>query len=147
MPRQRSEPVENPKDTIGLTKLPMHLWPEAASMYGCLGLLDGALKYGRNNWRAAGIYYTVYIDAARRHLTAILEGEEVDPDSGLPHLSHALATMGIIADALMTGKLIDDRNFNGAGYRSLVEELTPHVARLQEKHADKNPKHYTIADN
>lgn len=138
--------VENPKDAIGSDKLPLHLWPAAATMLGCLGFLDGALKYGRNNWRAAGIKYTVYIDAARRHLDAILEGEEEDPDSQLPHLAHALATLGIVADAMMTGTLIDDRNFKGDGYRKLVEELTPHVARLKEKHASKSPKHWTIQD-
>lgn len=145
---QRTEPVTiNPKDIIGSDKLPLHLWPEAASIFGALGLLEGALKYGRNNWRAAGIKYTVYIDAARRHLDALLEGEDTDPDSGLPHLSHALATLAIIVDASMTGKLIDDRNFNGAAFRQLVQEMTPHVARLKALHADKDPKHWTIEDN
>ena len=123
----------------------MHLWPETATIMGTLGLLDGALKYGRSNWREAGIKYTVYLDAMRRHATALLEGEEVDPDSGLPHICHILATAAIIVDAEAAGKLIDDRNYPG-GYRELLEEMTPHVARLKEKHADKSPKHYTIQD-
>ena len=44
----------NPKDAIGSQKLPLHLWPTTATAMGCLGLLDGALKYGRANWRVSG---------------------------------------------------------------------------------------------
>jgi hypothetical protein len=135
----------NPKDLIGSDKLPLHLWPGTASMMGCLGLLDGMLKYGRSNWREAGVRYSIYADAAKRHIDAVFEGEDNDPDSGLPHEAHALACLAIIVDAKAAGKLVDDRMYPG-GHRELVEELTPHVARLKEKHADKNPKHYTIQD-
>lgn len=135
----------NPKDLIGCDKLPLHLWPETATALGCLGLLDGALKYGRSNFRAVGVRASIYYDAARRHLNAWFEGEDNDPDSGLPHLAHALATIAIVVDAQAAGKLNDDRMTPG-GYRRLVDELTPHVARLNARHADKSPKHYTLAD-
>lgn len=136
----------NPKDAIGSSKLPMHLWPETASMMGSLALLDGALKYGRSNYREIGVRASIYYDAARRHLAAWMEGEDHDPDSGVPHLGHALACIAIIVDAQAAGKLNDDRNVAG-GYRALVTELTPHVARLQKQHAERKPKHYTIADS
>lgn len=136
----------NPKDLIGSSKLPIHLWPETATSLGCLGLLDGMLKYGRSNWREAGVRVTIYVDAARRHLAAYFEGEDVDPDSGLPHLAHALACLAILVDAGAADKLVDDRAYRGEGYRDLVTELTPHVERLKDKHADKTPKHYTIAE-
>jgi hypothetical protein len=135
----------NPKDAIGSNKLPLHLWPETATAMGCLGLLDGACKYGRANYREIGVRASIYVDAARRHLTAWFEGENADPDSGLPHLAHALACLAILVDAEAVGKLTDDRQIPG-GYRALVNELTPHVARLKALHADKSPKHYTIAD-
>lgn len=133
----------NPKDAIGSDKLPLHLWPETATVLGCLGLLDGALKYGRANFRAIGVRASIYVDACRRHLAAWFEGEDLDPDSGLPHLAHALACLAIVVDAQAAGKLRDDRQYPG-GYRKLVEEMTPHVARLKAKHAGKNPRHYTI---
>lgn len=136
----------NPKDAIGSDKLPLHLWPETATAMGCLGLLDGALKYGRANFRAIGVRATIYVDAAKRHLNAWLEGEDADRDSGLPHLAHALACLAILVDAQAAGKLTDDRQIAG-GYRALVERLTPHVARLKAHHAGKNPRHYTIRDN
>lgn len=136
---------ENPKDMIGSAKLPLHLWPTTASAMGCLGLLDGALKYGRSNFRQIGVRASIYADACKRHVNAWFEGEDVDPDSGLPHLAHALACLAILVDAQAAGKLYDDRMVAG-GYRDLVTALTPHVARLKEAHAGKNPKHYTIAD-
>ena len=153
-PRAAREPLTkhdtkltNPKDLVGSNKLPLHLWPTTATVMGSLALLDGMLKYGRSNWREAGVRSSIYVDAAVRHLLAFWEGEEEDPDSGIPHLSHALACIAIIVDARAAGKLNDDRAYNGSGYRKLVEELTPHVNRLKELHADKDPRHFTIADN
>jgi hypothetical protein len=116
-------------------------------MTGAVALLDGAAKYGRMNWRATPVRASIYVDAAKRHINAWLDGEDLDPDSGLPHLGHAIACIAILIDAEAAGTLIDDRNFNGAHYRKMVAALTPHVVRLQKLHGDKTPHHYTIADN
>lgn len=141
------EKPSNPKDMIGSNKLPLHLWPETATALGCLALLDGNLKYGRTNWRVAGVKASIYFDALKRHINAWFdEGEDNDMDSGLPHLAHALACIAILVDAKAAGRLTDDRLVRG-GYRKLIDEITPHVARLKAKHADKHPKHYTILDS
>lgn len=135
----------NPKDIIGSSKLPLHLWPETATILGSLGLLDGCLKYGRANFRAVGIRASIYYDATRRHLNKWFEGQETDPDSGLPHLAHALACIAIIVDAQAAGLMTDDRQMPG-GYIDMVEKMTPHVDRLKKLHEGRNPKHYTIED-
>lgn len=135
--------TENPKDAIGAGKLPLHLWPTTATMMGGIGLLNGMLKYGRSNWRAAGVRASIYYDACHRHLDAWFEGEDIDPDDNVPHLAAALACIAIIVDAQAAGKLNDDRNVAG-GYRKLRDQLSPLVAMLKEKHKDKNPKHYTL---
>lgn len=135
----------NPKDLIGAGKLPLHLWPETATAMGSIALLEGALKYGRANWRHAGVRASIYVDALRRHIGAWFEGEEVAPDSGVPHLANALACLAILVDAQAAGKLVDDRQTPG-GYRALVEALTPHIGALKALHADKAPKHFTIDD-
>ena len=154
MPPKRSVPTvdakpTNPKDLIGSDKIPLHLWPETATVLGSLALLDGALKYGRANWREAGVRASIYVDAVRRHLNAWFEGENFDNSeygSGLPHLAHALACIAIIVDADAAGKLTDDRNYPG-GYDALVTDLTPMVAAIKAKYAErKSPKQYTIAD-
>lgn len=131
---------DNPKDLVGSNKLPLHLWPTTASAMGCVALLNGALKYGRSNWRHAGVRSSVYVDACQRHLAAWFEGEESD-EEGVPHLSAALACLAIIVDCQAAGKLKDDRQFPG-GHRKLIDSLTPHVKRLRELHSDKSPKHY-----
>lgn len=136
----------NPKDAIGSDKLPIHLWPTTATIMGCLGLLEGMTKYGRSNFREMGVRSSIYYDACRRHLDAWFEGEDNAPDSGLPHLAHALACLAIIVDAQAAGKLNDDRMLEG-GYLDLVKELTPHVKRIKDLHADKSPKHFTKADS
>ncbi|APL99487.1 endolysin; inhibits RNA polymerase [Aquamicrobium phage P14] len=135
----------NPKDAIGSNKVPVHLWPTTATILGAVGLLDGAAKYGRSNYRAVGVRASIYIDAAQRHLFAWASGEDNDPDSGLPHLAHLLASIAIIVDAQAAGKLTDDREYPG-GYRELIDALTPHVQRLKALHADKTPTHYSRED-
>lgn len=135
----------NPKDAVGSDKLPLHLWPTTATAVGCLAMLEGLLKYGRSNFRAVGVRSSIYYDAARRHLDEWFEGQDVDPDSGLPTLGKALACIAVLIDAEAAGKLNDDRMTPG-GYHALLADLTPHVKRLKAQHADKTPRHYTIAD-
>jgi hypothetical protein len=136
----------NPKDGIGNTKLPLHLWPFSATAQGSLALLDGMLKYGRLNWRGTEVRASVYVGALMRHVAEWLERENVDAKSGLHPLAHALACIAIILDAETAGTLIDHRNYPG-GYAELAEALTPHVARLQALYADvKAPHHWTIKD-
>lgn len=137
----------NPKDLIGSDKLPLHLWPTTATAMGCLALLDGMGKYGRQNWREFGVSASIYVAACKRHLDAWFEGEEHATDSGVPHLSHALACLAIIVDSQAQGKLIDDRAYMGAGYLKLVDALTPIVKNLRARHAGKDVHHFTIKDN
>lgn len=134
----------NPKELVGSSKLPLSLWPPVATAYGCLGFLEGALKYGRANFRALGVRASIYVDAARRHLDAWFEGEECAPDTGTPHLANALACIAIILDAQSQGKLTDDRNYTEkpSAYRDAVNRLTPQVKKLQEQFKHCAPKHY-----
>jgi hypothetical protein len=140
----------NPKDSIGASKLPLHLWPQSATALGSLGLLEGALKYGRANWRHSGVRASIYFDACSRHLAAWFNGEDDSSDVGVPHLANALACLAILVDAEANGKLIDDRNHtpdSEVNYASYVNYLTPFVEKLKERFKDKSPKHWTIADD
>lgn len=141
-----SQKPTNPKDLIGSNKVPMYLFPATAIALGSLAMLDGALKYGRDNFRAIGVRATIYVDAALRHIYRWLEGNDLDQDSGLHELAHALACLAILVDAEEAGMLNDDRKIKG-GFLAQLNELTPDVKRLRELHADKSPKHYTIADS
>lgn len=70
----------------------------------------GADKYGISNWRMDKITTSTYEAAILRHFVAWARGEDIDPDSGLPHLAHIRACCAVVLDADNHGTLIDDRN-------------------------------------
>ncbi len=54
----------------------------------------GIDKYGDSeDWRNTDNYNERYIDACLRHIYKYIEGEDNDPESGLPHLSHAATNL------------------------------------------------------
>jgi hypothetical protein len=103
----------NPKDRIGDTKPRLCLVPPALEIFVAKVMEHGAEKYGAFNWRETKVRRTVYLEAAKRHLSAALDGEDVDPESGVPHEAHAAACMGIILDAMSMDAMIDDRPVKG----------------------------------
>jgi hypothetical protein len=78
-------------------KLPLWLVPVALIMAAGRALAHGAKKYASNNWRKGMAYSEIY-SALQRHLTAWLEGEDMDPDSGLNHLDHATACIAFLTE-------------------------------------------------
>ena len=136
----------NPKQAYGDKKVPLHLFPATAVAVGSLAFFEGSLKYGRGNFRAAPVEAMTYVRACMGHLNAWAEGRDIDPESGLPELGKAIACIAILIDAEAAGSLIDNRNYQG-GYNKIMSALEAHVQRLQTVHADKSPRHYTIADN
>lgn len=103
----------NPKDLIGIKKPRLSLVPPAGILYEALAMADGADKYGPYNWREKKVQAMIYLEACMRHLLAWQDGEEVAPDSGVPHLAHAKACIGILIDAKETDSLIDNRPKGG----------------------------------
>lgn len=107
-------PDDNPKTAIGAKKIPLHLVPPSAVHYFAMAMADGAAKYGPYNWREKAVTVSTYVAAAKRHLDAFWDGEDNAPDSGVHHLAHAMACMGIVIDAMTIKKLVDDRPPKGA---------------------------------
>lgn len=69
-------------------------------------LEHGAKKYAPNNWELVargGDGRQRYFDAIQRHIVAWWMGESDDPETGLPHLAHAMAdVMFLLANDLRT---------------------------------------------
>jgi len=99
----------NPKQRYGDKKVALHLVPPALMIYAALAFKEGARKYGAFNWRDTNVEATTYIGAVMRHLFAYTDGEDIDPESGIPHLALAIACLGILADAIEGVWLIDNR--------------------------------------
>ena len=101
---------QNPKDEIGTKKprfysgLPANVTKEVS-----IGMMEGAIKYGRHNYRITGVRASVYIDATIGHLFDYWEGQDIDPDSNLHHITKAIASLYVLRDAQMRNMCEDDR--------------------------------------
>jgi hypothetical protein len=71
-------------------------------------LTFGAKKYGTHNWRK-GMVTSRYYDALQRHLVAWNDGEDLDPESGLPHVYHAACCLMFLAETAELRPELDDR--------------------------------------
>ena len=121
--RMQSLGDENPKDVVGSKKPPLHLIPAAAEITESLAMAVGAKKYGQFNWRWKKVKASIYIAAARRHLAQWFDGQDEDPETGVSHLAHARACLGILLDAMSLDQMIDDRPGTGAA-PELIEKFT-----------------------
>lgn len=99
----------NPKDACGSRKVQISTIPETVLVMIAAGMTEGARKYGRHNYRVKGVRASVYYDAAMRHLLAWYGGENMDKDSGLPHVAKAITSLCVLLDAMLCAKWVDDR--------------------------------------
>lgn len=135
----------NPKDAIGVRKWRQYFVVPAQVIWEVgVGMLEGALKYGRHNYRASGVRASVYVDAAKGHIDAWVEGQDLDPDTGLSHITKAICSLVVLRDAEMNDFLVDDRPPRVAVERH-AERLQRIVDSMFERHADKSPHHYSQA--
>ncbi|TXD58889.1 hypothetical protein FUT88_13525 [Ralstonia sp. TCR112] len=138
-----SEKPTNPKDSVGIRKAPMSTVSAVVMAEVGVAMLEGAAKYGRHNYRAVGVRASVYYDATLRHLFSWWEGENIDPDSGMSHITKAITSLVVLRDAMIQGKVTDDRAPSSGPFYS---GLNTAAAAILDRHADKAPYHYTIAD-
>jgi hypothetical protein len=59
-------------------------------------LTFGASKYSDDGWRKVENAKERYFGALLRHIFAFRRGEWLDPESGLPHIAHALCNLVIL---------------------------------------------------
>lgn len=82
---------------VRMELLPMDALEAVAKIY-----TFGAEKYGVGTWRQLADGSERYRAALLRHMTAECKGEELDPESGLPHVFHeawnAIARVAIYLD-------------------------------------------------
>lgn len=71
-------------------------------------LAFGAKKYAAHNWRK-GLAWMRISGAIMRHLFAFMNGEDLDPETGLPHIDHAACEIMFLQELYRTRKDLDDR--------------------------------------
>ena len=88
-------------------KLPMDLLDPLA-LEGLAAVLQfGARKYASHNWRG-GISYSRLFAALLRHTFAILRGQYIDEESGLPHVDHIGCCWMFASNMMKTRPDLDD---------------------------------------
>lgn len=86
-------------------------------------LTFGAQKYAADNWRG-GIQYSRTIAAIHRHLASIQKGEDIDPESGLPHVYHIGCNVQFLGWMMQNRPDMDDRwKPNEARYEATDEQV------------------------
>ena len=133
----------NPKDLMGIRKvsfccLPFNVLGEVA-----LGMQEGGMKYGRHNYRDEGVAASTYVDAAIRHLAGFWEGEDIDAESGVHHISKAISTLVVLRDAMLNDKCTDDRPIKPIN-PDWLKDLNVEASVLVDKYPQpKNPYTHT----
>ncbi len=93
-----------------LNKAPIHLVPSQCIIGVAKVMGFGQDKYDEYNYRKGeGLDYMRLYDAAQRHMLAWSLGEDIDPESGLPHLDHAAASIMMLKDLQSRGGKHDNR--------------------------------------
>jgi hypothetical protein len=89
-------------------KPPLAYIPKAALWAEGMAFKHGALKYDKFNYKN-GLEVTRTISAALRHIMQFLDGENLDEESGAPHLGCARANLAMALDTLANHPELDDR--------------------------------------
>ena len=74
-------------------KLEYGLLPPLALEETVKVLTFGAQKYERDNWQKVPDAKRRYFDALQRHVWSWKQGEQLDPESGIHHLAHAMCCL------------------------------------------------------
>lgn len=76
-------------------------------------LTFGSKKYGDRNWEK-GIAFNRLIGSTFRHLWSFVMRNDIDKESGLPHLAHALCNIAMLLHFTKYGKKeLDNRPVYG----------------------------------
>ena len=100
--------VDGEAQRFNTGKLRMDLVPISSLNALARVLTYGAQKYDSDNWRR-GFNYSVPYACLMRHLTAWQDGEDLDPESGLSHLDHAIANLAMLIEFERECPHLDDR--------------------------------------
>lgn len=116
----------NPKRANARTRLPLHLCPptliiEVARVMDFCGEKSDPTRYAYN-WRDSETSLTDYIDAMKRHIAALEDGEWTDPVSGRPHVAHIASSCGIVLDSEKAGTLVKDTPEKSCGVAQQLQD-------------------------
>ena len=99
-------PEEGKKSDSGKPDYALLTRPMLESMIAAF--MHGESKYSRGNFKG-GFTNTRLLAAAMRHIMAFNDGEDLDPDSNVSHLGHAMAALAMCLDNRAEGTSVEGR--------------------------------------
>jgi len=128
----------NPKQRLGIRKAPITNVPMNVIAEVGLGMMEGGCKYGTHNYRAVGVRASTYVDAVWRHLfLQWWEGENIDQESGLNHVSKAIASLVVLRDSMMMNNWVDDRPYKHPENHTVA--MNEHASKLVDRYPNPVP--------
>ena len=107
----------------------MNLLPPKAIVEISKVLTFGAAKYDAENWRKLDDQQNRYTAGALRHIFAHMDGEQLDPETNLSHLAHALCCLLFKLEIELENAKIEEEKPREA-------DTTEHTARDQSFESD-----------
>lgn len=90
-------------------KLRYDLIPRGAMAGAAAVYTQAEAKYKDNSWKTRNEPISSHYAALQRHIEALRNGEDIDPESGLPHYDHAQCRLQIIGWIIRYRPELDDR--------------------------------------
>lgn len=107
-PEKTSNKIENKGSRFNTGKTQWGL-VDFAALEGMVKVLEfGAQKYGIGNWQK-GLTTVSIIESLLRHIFAYLKGEDIDSETGLKHVDHALCNAMFLVYMEKNKKEMDNR--------------------------------------
>ena len=107
----------------------MNLLPPKAIVEISKVLTFGAAKYDAENWRKLDDLQNRYTAGALRHIFAHMDGEQLDPETNLSHLAHAMCCLLFKLEIELENAKIEEE-------KPRETDSTEHTARDQSFESD-----------
>jgi hypothetical protein len=115
---------------LGIDQIPLEVIAEVGLVY-----TYGEGKYGRDNW-LKGTDWSEFAGSLFRHYTKFMLGEDIDPETGLPHLAHLIWNAIAIETFRLRGLGVDDRYSFMGSITEMMEEVGDRVEAFKQAHPE-----------
>ena len=123
---------------LNLSYCPLSTQIAVASVFAASSVENGG-KYPDNNWMR-GMNWSTPIACAKRHLEAFISGEDLDPQSGVPHLWHVQANIAMLIEYSVIFPSGDDRPSTKGVIGAQFKDLLNHYDNALKKNQERNEK-------
>lgn len=123
------------RQSIG-TKINTDLVPYELVVCAAVGLGLGEHKYSARNFEK-GLSYKSLLGSVERHQKALLDGEELDKDTQIPHYMLLASSVAMLCHNIMQQVVVDDRPGRKECLHSIAE-----LAEMGQAHLDLAVTHW-----